>query len=92
MLHYIIKLNSNKKDEPTTQSGEMSTILEQPPSNFIQTIEWHMMDKTKFFPLSMLSSFTVRCALYPLTLIKTRLQIQKHNDMYKGKYTKVEYV
>lgn len=53
--------------------------------DFIKTIEWHMMDKSKFFPLSMLSSFSVRCALYPLTLIKTRLQVQKHNDMYSGK-------
>ncbi|KAF7282321.1 hypothetical protein GWI33_002894 [Rhynchophorus ferrugineus] len=54
--------------------------------SYIKTIEWHMMDKTKFFPLSMLSSFSVRCALYPLTLIKTRLQIQKHNDMYRGMF------
>lgn len=54
--------------------------------DFIKTIEWHMMDKTKFFPLSMLSSFSIRCALYPLTLIKTRLQVQKHNDMYSGMF------
>lgn len=63
----------------------MSSIVETPPPQYITTIEWNMMDKAKFFPLSMLSSFTVRCALYPLTLIKTRLQIQKHNVMYKGK-------
>lgn len=50
----------------------------------ISTIEWDMMDKTKFLPLSMLSSFCVRCSLYPLTLIKTRLQIQKHGELYKG--------
>ncbi|CAH1109046.1 unnamed protein product [Psylliodes chrysocephalus] len=54
--------------------------------NKITNIEWSMMDKTKFFPLSMLSSFSVRCALYPLTLIKTRLQIQKHNDLYTGMF------
>lgn len=54
--------------------------------HFIKTIEWDMMDKSKFFPLSMLSSFSVRCALYPLTLIKTRLQVQKRNDVYTGKY------
>ncbi|KAG5897253.1 hypothetical protein JTB14_013156 [Gonioctena quinquepunctata] len=53
---------------------------------YIKTIEWDMMDKTKFFPLSMLSSFSVRCALYPLTLIKTRLQIQKHNTLYTGMF------
>ncbi|XP_033343940.1 solute carrier family 25 member 44 [Bombus vosnesenskii] len=52
--------------------------------HFIRTIEWEMMDKTKFFPLSMLSSFSVRCCLYPLTVIKTRLQVQKHNNMYNG--------
>ncbi|XP_065338565.1 solute carrier family 25 member 44 [Cloeon dipterum] len=51
---------------------------------FLRTIEWEMMDKRKFFPLSMLSSFSVRCALYPLTVVKTRLQIQRHNEAYKG--------
>lgn len=65
-------------------SEEMSTVVEAPPPEFIKNIEWEMMDKSKFFPLSMLSSFSVRCALYPLTLIKTRLQIQKHTDMYSG--------
>ncbi|XP_015434883.1 PREDICTED: solute carrier family 25 member 44 [Dufourea novaeangliae] len=58
------------------------TAVEAPP--FIRTIEWDMMDKTKFFPLSMLSSFSVRCCLYPLTVVKTRLQIQRHNHMYNG--------
>ncbi|XP_012061656.1 PREDICTED: solute carrier family 25 member 44 [Atta cephalotes] len=51
---------------------------------FIRTIEWDMMDKTKFFPLSMLSSFSVRCCLYPLTVIKTHLQVQRQNHMYNG--------
>lgn len=41
----------------------------------ITVIEWEMLDKKKFFPLSMMSSFTVRCFLYPLTLIRTRLQV-----------------
>ncbi|CAG9853829.1 unnamed protein product [Phyllotreta striolata] len=59
---------------------------EKGSSKVIRNIEWGMMDKRKFFPLSMLSSFSVRCALYPLTLIKTRLQIQKHNDLYTGMF------
>lgn len=67
-------------------STQMSSMVEAPPPEIIKNIEWDMMDKTKFFPLSMLSSFTVRCALYPLTLIKTRLQIQKHNDVYTGMF------
>lgn len=55
-------------------------------SGYIRTIEWDMMNKHKFFPLSMLSSFSVRCMLYPFTLIKTRIQIQKHSDVYKGTF------
>lgn len=35
-------------------------ISPTPPTDFIRTIEWDMMDKSKFFPLSMASSFTVR--------------------------------
>ncbi|XP_026473743.1 solute carrier family 25 member 44-like isoform X1 [Ctenocephalides felis] len=62
----------------------MSTIVDTPTPQFIKTIEWDMMDKAKFFPLSMLSSFSVRCALYPLTVIKTQLQVQHKNDVYKG--------
>ncbi|CAO1422368.1 unnamed protein product [Diamesa hyperborea] len=53
---------------------------------FIKTIEWEMMNKKKFFPLSMLSSFSVRCALFPLTVIKTQLQVQFRNDVYKGMF------
>uniref|UniRef100_A0A2P2I5L7 Solute carrier family 25 member 44-like n=1 Tax=Hirondellea gigas TaxID=1518452 RepID=A0A2P2I5L7_9CRUS len=48
------------------------------------TIEWHMLDKRKFFPLSMTSSFTIRCFLHPLNVIKTRIQVQKHNSTYSG--------
>ncbi|KAJ8967775.1 hypothetical protein NQ317_012928, partial [Molorchus minor] len=33
-----------------------------------------------------LSFINYGCALYPLTLIKTRLQIQKHNDLYTGMF------
>nr|CAG4647182.1 EOG090X08ST [Megafenestra aurita]SVE92484.1 EOG090X08ST [Megafenestra aurita] len=51
---------------------------------YIRTIEWEMLDKKKFIPLSIASSFTVRTTLYPFTLVKTRLQIQKGNEIYKG--------
>ncbi|KAK9879436.1 hypothetical protein WA026_006506 [Henosepilachna vigintioctopunctata] len=60
--------------------------MAEPQDFILRNIEWDMMDKVKFFPLSMLSSFTVRCALYPLTLIKTRIQVQKHNALYTGMF------
>jgi len=53
-------------------------------NGMIRTVEWDMLDKAKFFPMSMASSFTVRCCLYPLTLIRTRLQIQYQSNEYSG--------
>lgn len=53
-------------------------------SGRITTIEWDMLDKRRFYPYSMASSFTVRCFLYPLTLVRTRLQVQHQNAVYKG--------
>lgn len=76
----------------------MKTVIEgnmgetKPPGFIIKSIEWDMMDKVKFVPLSMLSSFSVRCALYPLTLIKTRLQVQKHNALYNGIYCTLDFM
>nr|AEP43794.1 mitochondrial glutamate carrier [Biston betularia] len=61
-----------------------ATMVETPPPQLITTIEWSMMDKSKFFPLYTLSSFTVRCALYPLTLVKTQIQIQRKKEAYSG--------
>lgn len=50
----------------------------------IFTIEWNMLDKQKFFPLSMISTFTIRCLLYPFTVVKTRIQIQRQKSVYSG--------
>jgi len=55
-----------------------------PEDTFIKTVEWEMLDKSKFFPMSMATSFTIRCFLYPLTLIRTRLQVQRGNETYNG--------
>ncbi|KAI8785975.1 solute carrier family 25 member 44 [Biomphalaria glabrata] len=52
----------------------------------IQVIELHMMDKRKYFPLTLLSGLTIRTMLYPFVLIKTRLQIQKGNTVYRGTF------
>lgn len=62
----------------------MSQISNVP--GIVQTIEWDMMNKYKFYPLSCMSSFSIRCCLYPFTVIKTRIQIQKHSESYKGTY------
>ena len=52
----------------------------------IQVIELKMMDKRKYYPLTVLSGFSIRCLLYPFTLIKTRLQVQKGRSIYNGTF------
>lgn len=47
-------------------------------------IDWPMLDKTRYIPLSLLSTFTVRSLLYPFTLVRTRLQVQRKSSIYKG--------
>ena len=53
------RLNRNTNIQNSNSSSNMAaTIVESPPPQLITTIEWSMMDKAKFFPLSMLSSFS----------------------------------
>lgn len=71
---------SDVRNYMTMQTMEVDR--EERPQIF--TIEWNMMDKQKFFPLSMLSTFTIRCLLYPFTVVKTRIQIQRQKSVYSG--------
>ncbi|XP_067653516.1 solute carrier family 25 member 44-like [Haliotis asinina] len=52
----------------------------------LQVIELDMMDKRKYYPLTFASGMTIRTLLYPVTLVKTRLQIQKGHTIYKGTF------
>ena len=60
----------------------------------VQTIEWDMLDKRRFYPYSMVSSFTVRCFLYPLTLVRTRLQVGNINlgEYSSGFFILIEHI
>jgi len=77
-MNYQRASNINKEQLAMTPNSRVSPML--------TVIEWEMLDKKKFFPLSMMSSFTIRCFLYPLTLIRTRLQVQNQHAQYKGTF------
>merc|ERR550539_2384694 len=76
----------NNLNQPFYGINGKNSVLVGKTIPYIKTVEWEMLDKRKFFPLSMMSSFTVRCFLYPLTLIRTRLQVQKGKEVYSGTY------
>ncbi|VDI69351.1 solute carrier family 25 member 44-like [Mytilus galloprovincialis] len=61
---------------------ELSRDLE----NEIHVVEFHMLDKIKFYPLTLMTSLSVRGLLYPLTLVRTRLQTQTGKTVYKGMF------
>lgn len=49
-------------------------------------IKWSMIDKSKYYPLTVANMFVIRSMLYPLTLVRTRLQAQTADSVYKGTY------
>jgi len=49
----------------------------------VQLIEWDMLDKRKYIPLNICSTAAVRALLYPLTVVKTRIQVRQRN-VYRG--------
>ncbi|XP_072946712.1 solute carrier family 25 member 44 [Epargyreus clarus] len=75
---------TGRRTDKSEQDRNMTAMVESPPPQLITNIEWGMMDKSKFYPLYTLSSFTVRCALYPLTLVKTQIQVQRKKEVYTG--------
>uniref|UniRef100_A0A8C6T502 Solute carrier family 25 member 44b n=1 Tax=Neogobius melanostomus TaxID=47308 RepID=A0A8C6T502_9GOBI len=50
----------------------------------IQIIEWEDLDKRKFYSFGVFMTMTIRAAVYPAMLIRTRLQVQRGRSMYSG--------
>lgn len=70
---------ANSVDSP--KSAALSFEMEE-----IQVIELRMMDRRKYYPLTLASGLCIRSMLYPFMLIKTRLQIQRGQSLYKGTF------
>lgn len=52
----------------------------------IQIIEWEDLDKRKFYSLGVFMTLTTRATVYPASLIRTRLQVQKGKTLYTGTF------
>ncbi|CAF4682936.1 unnamed protein product [Rotaria sp. Silwood1] len=59
-------------------------MSESDEPNLTHDIDWPMLDKARFIPLNLLSTFIVRSFLYPITLVRTRLQVQVKSSIYRG--------
>lgn len=58
----------------------------------ITDIQWQMIDKKRYFPLTVINMFTIRTILYPLTLVRTRLQVQTRGSLYTGTFNALKTV
>lgn len=76
----------------STDSEPMIEVrsIPEPPSPFVQqnkkllVIQWEHLNLYKFYPMALCSSWTIRCALYPMSVVKSRLQLQRQNNIYNG--------
>ncbi|KFD57017.1 hypothetical protein M514_02274 [Trichuris suis] len=62
-------------------SLDLSTVFE---TGDYQVIEWQMMNMPKFLWLNTVSSLLIRSFVYPMTVIKTRIQVDSFNGTYSG--------
>lgn len=75
---------SKTKNLTNLNDGSANSSPSKTTDRSIKVIELHMMDKTKYYPLALVSGATIRTALYPLTVVKTRLQVQNKRTLYNG--------
>ena len=52
----------------------------------VKQIEWQHIDKLKYYTLGSAFFIGVNAILYPADVIKTRLQVQRANALYKGTF------
>lgn len=73
-------LRQESSDDGAPSAGRM-----QQKRN-IQIIEWEDLDKRKFYSFGVFMTMTIRVTVYPATLIRTRLQVQKGKSLYGGTF------
>ncbi|WKX91775.1 hypothetical protein Q1695_010087 [Nippostrongylus brasiliensis] len=66
-----------KDDEVLIRAGKNNFGL-------LKVIEWDHMDLSLFYPAALTSTWTVRTVLYPLAVLRSRLQLQKQHTVYRS--------
>ncbi|XP_010780768.1 solute carrier family 25 member 44b isoform X1 [Notothenia coriiceps] len=52
----------------------------------IRIIEWEDLDKRKFYSFGVFMTMSIRATVYPATLIRTLLQVQRGTSLYTGTF------
>ena len=73
--------------QPQSKQDDQDIMESTQEGPKLMPIEWEMMDKHRFFGFSIVNSVGLRVFLYPLTVVKTRLQVQRGKyPVYSGTF------
>lgn len=65
-------------------SSEVSEAVDLTSKEKLFVVQWEHLDLWRFYPLTLASSWSIRCVLYPMSVVKNRLQLQRQNNVYRG--------
>ncbi|KJH51184.1 26S proteasome subunit P45 family protein [Dictyocaulus viviparus] len=65
-------------------SSDVSEAFDLTSKEKLLVIQWEHLDLWRFYPLALASSWSIRCLLYPMSVVKSRLQLQRQNNVYRG--------
>ncbi|ULU11576.1 hypothetical protein L5515_001258 [Caenorhabditis briggsae] len=68
----------------TSPLSQKISPLSQIQKDKLLVIQWEHLNLYKFYPMALCSSWTIRCMLYPMSVVKSRLQLQRQNNVYNG--------
>ncbi|CAJ0592600.1 unnamed protein product [Cylicocyclus nassatus] len=65
-------------------TSETSEALDLTTSDKLLVVRWEHLNLWRFYPLALASSWSIRCFLYPMSVVKSRLQLQRQNNVYRN--------
>ncbi|XP_076012344.1 solute carrier family 25 member 44-like [Genypterus blacodes] len=72
--------------DPDHSDEDAPTADKMQEKRNIQIIEWEDLDKRKFYSFGVFMTMAIRATVYPATLIRTRLQVQRGRSLYNGTF------
>ncbi|VDK80925.1 unnamed protein product [Cylicostephanus goldi] len=65
-------------------ASDTSEALDLTTSEKLLVVRWEHLNLWRFYPLALASSWSIRCFLYPMSVVKSRLQLQRQNNVYRN--------
>uniref|UniRef100_A0A914EPP1 Mitochondrial carrier protein n=1 Tax=Acrobeloides nanus TaxID=290746 RepID=A0A914EPP1_9BILA len=71
---------------PSTSNCLNDLVIDPTSDQKLHVIEWHHLNPWKFFPLLATGSMSIKFLVYPMDMVRSRLQLQEQNKLYRGMF------